>query len=32
VIWVQFQRAIFLSKPRLALPNMSLFQNLIFPT
>ena len=32
MIWVQFQRAIFLSKLRLALPNMSLFQNLIFPT
>ena len=32
MIWVQFQRAIFLSKLRLALPNMILFQNLIFPT
>jgi hypothetical protein len=31
-MWVQFQRAIFLSKSRLALPNMSLFQNLIFAT
>ena len=30
--WHQFQRAIFLIRSRLALPYMSLFQNLILAT